>query len=53
MVSGTIHTLRENESNVVSGISNDPSISGTDNSLSLNGKKEKGRGNIPRRIMEG
>ena len=41
MVSGTIHTLRENESNVVSGISNDPSISGTDNSLSLDGKKRK------------
>ena len=41
MVSGTIHTVRENESNVVSGISNDPSISGTDNSLSLDGKKRK------------
>ncbi len=39
MVSGTIHTVRENESNVVSGISNDPSISGTDISLSLDGKK--------------
>ncbi len=41
MVSGTIHTVRENESNVVSGVSNDPSISGTDNSLSLDGKERK------------
>ena len=41
MITGTIHTVRENESNVVSGITNDPSISGTDNSLSVNEKKRK------------
>ncbi len=39
MVSGTIHTVRENESNVVSGISNDPSISGT----ALDEKREQQR----------
>ena len=41
MITGTIHTVRENESNVVSGITNDPSISGTNNSLSVNEKKRK------------
>ena len=41
MISGTIHTVRENELNVVSGIANNPSISGTNNSLSVNEKKEK------------
>ena len=41
MITGTIHTVRENESNVVSGITNDPSISGTDNSLLVNEKKRK------------
>ena len=41
MITGTIHTVRENESNVVSGITNDPSISDTDNSLLVNEKKRK------------
>ena len=41
MITGTIHTVRENESNVVSGITNDPSISGTNNSLSVNEKKRE------------
>ena len=41
MNSGTIHTVHENESNVVSGITNDRSISGTNNSLSVEEKKRK------------
>lgn len=35
MTGGTFHTVHEHESNVVSGITNDPSISGTDKVLSV------------------
>ena len=31
MTGGIIHTVHENKSNVVSGITNDPSVSGNDN----------------------
>ena len=41
MTGGTIHTVREIESNVMRGIANDPSISGTDNSLSVDEKRGK------------
>ena len=41
MISSTIHTTRENESHVVSGITNDDSISDTVNSLSKDAKKRK------------
>ena len=41
MTGGTIHTVRETESNILSGITNDPSISETNEVLSVSGGKRK------------
>ena len=41
MTGDTVHTVHENESNVVSGITNDPSLSGTNQLLSVDDRKSK------------
>ena len=41
MTTGTLHTVQDNESNVLSGITNDASVSDTTQILSVNDKNEK------------
>ena len=41
MTGGTFHTVHERKSNVVSGMINDPSISGTNKVLSVDDEKRK------------
>ncbi len=41
MTTSTLHTVRDNESNVLSGITNDASVSDTTQIISVNDKKRK------------
>ena len=41
MIDGTLHTVRDSESNVLSGIPNDPSVSETTPAISVSEKKRK------------